>query len=198
MARRKTPKTASKPYEPPQMFLEDLIPRMPWGTQFIVYGDGAGFSHPHNGGWCTVVYDDLTETYEVLFGNCSNTTNNEMELMQVVRGLQYIDDVLDSPRTTVWVVSDSQYVVYGAQGRYRLTGNRWLWKALEHFKRRFTVEFEWFDRAFFVVPDHISKWASRDARDMNRVIRSTDPKDWKEVERDWRDRFRPGSSGESD
>jgi len=71
----------------------------------IMYTDGAAKGNPGRGGYGTVLlYKDLrkelSEGYRL-------TTNNRMELLAVIRGLQ----ALKKPGLDVEIYSDSQYVV---------------------------------------------------------------------------------------
>ncbi len=68
-----------------------------------MFTDGSALSNPGPGGWATLLRRNGRET--LLAGSCPHTTNNRMELMALLRGLQ----ALDAP-STVLVVTDSEYV----------------------------------------------------------------------------------------
>ncbi len=68
-----------------------------------LYTDGACSGNPGPGGWgCILVYGD---TKRKLSGYESATTNNRMELMAVIKGLECL-----SRSVAVKIVTDSQYV----------------------------------------------------------------------------------------
>lgn len=78
--------------------------------QIIMHTDGAARGNPDGpGGYGVVIQyidEDGTPHEKELSGGFEKTTNNKMELMAVIVGLEYLDEPLD-----VLVISDSQYVV---------------------------------------------------------------------------------------
>ena len=71
--------------------------------QVEIYTDGSCKCNPGPGGWCAILVYNGRE--KVISGGESNTTNNRMELMAVIVGLE----ALTKP-CQVTVVSDSKYV----------------------------------------------------------------------------------------
>ena len=69
-----------------------------------IYTDGACSPNPGNGGWGYVVVIDSKIVSEA-FGREKNTTNNRMELMAVIKALEWVK----AKRITVY--SDSRYIV---------------------------------------------------------------------------------------
>ncbi len=69
-----------------------------------LHTDGACKGNPGKGGWAAIIVDGKRE--KELFGSCLHTTNNRMELLGVIKGLQEIGKMQD-----VTVFSDSRYVV---------------------------------------------------------------------------------------
>jgi len=72
----------------------------------IIYTDGASSGNPGPGGYGVVMESSAGHRKE-LSGGFSRTTNNRMELLAVIKGLQ----ALRSTEHQVQVVSDSKYVV---------------------------------------------------------------------------------------
>lgn len=69
-----------------------------------LYTDGACSGNPGDGGYCAIlIYKSLEK---VISGSELNTTNNRMELLGVIKGLEALKE-----RCEVEVFSDSQYVV---------------------------------------------------------------------------------------
>ena len=73
--------------------------------EIIMYTDGASRGNPGPGGYGTILmYGDkrkeLSQGYRL-------TTNNRMELMAVIAGLE----ALKKTRLTITIYSDSQYIV---------------------------------------------------------------------------------------
>lgn len=85
-----------------------------------LYTDGA--CSMNRGGFGCVLVNPITEFHkEIADGPYSPTTNNQMEMMSVIAGLEFVKNRLGSKRLRVF--SDSQYVVRGI--------NEWLpgWKS---------------------------------------------------------------------
>lgn len=107
-----------------------------------IYSDGACTGNPGPGGWAAILRDGASGKEKRISGGERETTNNRMELMGVIRGLE----ALKQPcRATI--VSDSQYVVKGLnawlsgwllRGWKSSTGapvkNRDLWQRLVELK----------------------------------------------------------------
>lgn len=82
-----------------------------------IYTDGACSGNPGPGGWGAILLWNGHE--KELSGGEAETTNNRMEMMAVVKGLQ----ALKKERAAVTLYTDSKYVLQGA--------TEWLegWKA---------------------------------------------------------------------
>ena len=70
----------------------------------ILTTDGACIGNPGPGGWAALLKFKSKE--KMLSGNEADTTNNRMELLAVIEGLQAL-----KRRCHVTVVTDSQYVM---------------------------------------------------------------------------------------
>jgi len=72
--------------------------------KITIYSDGSSLGNPGPGGWGTILkYKDKTKE---LSGGELNTTNNKMELLGAIKGLEALKEPCD-----VDLVSDSKYVV---------------------------------------------------------------------------------------
>lgn len=69
-----------------------------------IYTDGACSGNPGNGGYCAILIYNGTE--KIVSGSEEFTTNNRMELLGVIRGLEALKEPCN-----VDLYSDSQYVV---------------------------------------------------------------------------------------
>lgn len=70
----------------------------------ILYTDGACSGNPGPGGYGAIlIYKGIEKE---IFGGELNTTNNKMEIMAVIKGLEYLKEPCD-----VTIYSDSAYVV---------------------------------------------------------------------------------------
>ena len=75
--------------------------------QVHIYTDGAAKGNPGNGGYGIVMELVGTPHKKEYFEGFRHTTNNRMELLAVVVGLEK----LKNQNTTVLVLSDSKYVI---------------------------------------------------------------------------------------
>ncbi len=87
---------------------------MTTGPQIIIYTDGASRGNPGPGGYGVVLMSgkhrkELSEGFEL-------TTNNRMELLAVIVGLE----TLKVPGSRVTIYSDSKYVVDAVE-------KKWVW-----------------------------------------------------------------------
>jgi ribonuclease HI len=114
-----------------------------------LFTDGACRGNPGPGGWGVLLRHKGNE--RELWGGEAATTNNRMELMAVIRGLE----ALKKP-SRVRVYTDSQYVHKGiSQWIHGWKRNGWrtadkkdvknvdLWKALDEAARRHSIEWHW-------------------------------------------------------
>ena len=77
---------------------------MPENSQVIIYTDGACHGNPGPGGYAAILIHG--EKQKELSGGFKKTTNNRMELMAAIKGLESLKDSWD-----VTLYSDSQYLV---------------------------------------------------------------------------------------
>lgn len=69
-----------------------------------LYSDGSSLGNPGPGGWGTILRYGKNE--KELSGGEENTTNNRMELLGVIKGLEALKEPCE-----VEIISDSSYVV---------------------------------------------------------------------------------------
>ena len=114
--------------------------------RIIIYTDGAAQGNPGNGGYGTVLmagkyYKELSQGYR-------HTTNNRMELLAVIVGLE----ALKIPNADVTVYSDSKYVVDAVEKgwlfnwekvNFKKKKNTDLWKRFLEIYRKHRVDFVW-------------------------------------------------------
>lgn len=92
----------------------------------ILYSDGSSLGNPGPGGWGTIL--EYKGVQKELSGSQANTTNNQMELLAVIKGLEQLKEPC-----SVEVVTDSSYVANAI--------NKWLknWVAKD-FKKVKNIE----------------------------------------------------------
>lgn len=110
-----------------------------------LYTDGACSGNPGPGGWGVLLRWNGHE--KQLSGGEAHTTNNRMEMMAVIKGLEAI-----KKRATVKLYTDSQYVQQGvtqwmkgwkAKGWPARIKNQDLWLAIDSLIQQHDVEFIW-------------------------------------------------------
>ena len=117
--------------------------------QVTLFSDGACRGNPGVGGWGVLLaYKDVEKE---LWGAESHTTNNRMELMAVIRGLEALKADCE-----VMVTTDSQYVRRGITewiktwrhdnwrtANKRPVKNQDLWKHLDEVCRNHKIAWHW-------------------------------------------------------
>lgn len=116
--------------------------------QVHIYTDGAAKGNPGNGGYGVVMELVGTAYKKEFYEGFRLTTNNRMELLAVIVGLEK----LNTPNMKVLVVSDSKYVVDAVEKKWvfgwEKTGfkgkkNPDLWKRFLKVYRNHQVDFKW-------------------------------------------------------
>ncbi len=116
--------------------------------QIHIYTDGAAKGNPGNGGYGVVMELVGTNYKKEFYEGFRLTTNNRMELLAVIVGLEKIT----KPGMKVLVVSDSKYVVDAVEKRWvfgwEKTGfkgkkNPDLWMRFLKIYRQHQVDFKW-------------------------------------------------------
>ena len=113
-----------------------------------IYTDGAAKGNPGRGGYGVVMELVGTPHKKEFYEGFRHTTNNRMELLAVIVGLEK----LKNPKMKVLVVSDSKYVVDSVVKKWVLgwekkgfldRKNSDLWKRFLLIYRKHQVDFKW-------------------------------------------------------
>ncbi len=113
----------------------------------VMYTDGASRGNPGPGGYGVILFaGDLRKE---LSGGFRRTTNNRMELLAVITGLE----ALKKKGLSVWIYSDSKYVVQAVNDRWldkwistQFKGgkkNKDLWIRFHHLRQQFNIKMIW-------------------------------------------------------
>ncbi|MBL1140699.1 MAG: ribonuclease HI [Proteobacteria bacterium] len=118
--------------------------------KIYIYSDGACRGNPGPGGWGTLLKFNGTE--KELYGAEEDTTNNRMELMGAIKGLE----ALTKKDCKVVLTTDSQYVMKGItewlegwKSRNWKTAakkpvkNQDLWQRLDEACQGHQIEWQW-------------------------------------------------------
>jgi ribonuclease HI len=114
-----------------------------------LFTDGACRGNPGLGGWGVVLR--FGEHEKSLYGGEMDTTNNRMELMAAIKGLEALKESCQVTLTT-----DSKYVMQGIRDwmpNWKKNGwktaskepvkNQDLWQTLDSEVQRHTIQWEW-------------------------------------------------------
>lgn len=113
-----------------------------------LYTDGAAKGNPGNGGYGIVLELVGTLHFKEFYEGFRHTTNNRMELLAVIVGLEKLKNI----NMKVLVVSDSKYVVDSVEKKWVLgwekkgfagKKNPDLWKRFLVIYRKHQVDFQW-------------------------------------------------------
>ncbi|MFM9988139.1 ribonuclease HI [Flavobacterium sp.] len=113
-----------------------------------IYTDGAAKGNPGPGGYGVVMELVGTSFKKEFYEGFRHTTNNRMELLAVIVGLEK----LKKPDMKVLVISDSKYVVDSVEKKWVLgwekkgfvdRKNSDLWKRFLIIYRKHQVDFKW-------------------------------------------------------
>lgn len=118
-------------------------------ANIIMYTDGSSRGNPGPGGYGTILISPAHQVRKELSGGFRLTTNNRMELLAVIAGLE----ALKNGDNEVIIYSDSQYVVNAVEKgwifnwekkNFKNKKNRDLWQRfLVAYRRQQQVRFEW-------------------------------------------------------
>ena len=125
------------------------------GFSLEIFTDGACSGNPGPGGFGALVLKRGKVIQEMCAGE-DHTTNNRMEMMAVIVGLEYALTIIDSHTERILVTTDSKYVMEGitrwVQGWKR---NGWqtkakqpvknqdLWMRLDDLQAKLNVTYKW-------------------------------------------------------
>ena len=114
-----------------------------------IYTDGACSGNPGKGGWGVLIkkYNKIIK----LSGSENNTTNNRMEMIAVIKGLENIPE-----NSNIVIYTDSKYVKDGITNWiFKWKNNNWknsqkkdvknkdLWLILDKITLKFNIKWEW-------------------------------------------------------
>ena len=118
-------------------------PQIDSSVEVNLYVDGACSGNPGVGGWAFRI--ETNNTFIEGSGYTPQATNNQMEIMSAIKGLEAIKEVSPKLRfrpTKVNVYSDSEYLIRTMKNEYKKKKNLNWWDELDHARKDLNVE--WF------------------------------------------------------
>ncbi|MSQ15110.1 MAG: cyclic pyranopterin monophosphate synthase MoaC [Dehalococcoidia bacterium] len=113
-----------------------------WNQRFSlmveIYTDGACLGNPGPGGWAAIILDEDGEAEDPISGFEEHTTNNRMEIMAALKGLESI-----SLGGEVTLYTDSQYLFNTMTKGWKRRINLDLWDALDKAASTRRVHWRW-------------------------------------------------------
>lgn len=107
--------------------------------KYTIITDGAYSSKRNQGGLAFIILDESGEEVGRFSKGFKNTTNNRMELLSVILGLEAI-----ITPSEITVISDSQWVIGCASKDWKRKKNLDLWERYEKAKKNhLSINFEW-------------------------------------------------------
>ncbi len=119
-------------------------------SDIFIYTDGACSGNPGPGGWG--VFLKWNDHEKRLYGWTRRTTNNRMELLAVIRGLEAVK----TNTIPILITTDSQYVMAGLtrwMPKWKQNGwktsqkkavkNSDLWQRLDTLCKKFLLQWQW-------------------------------------------------------
>lgn len=113
-----------------------------------IYTDGACFNNPGPGGWAAVLICE--EQYKEIKGGVHNTTNQQMELLAAIKGVESLNET----EKKIEIYSDSAYLVnafqqgwlnsWKAKSWKKSSGslsNKFLWIWLDQLRQQYDLKF---------------------------------------------------------
>jgi ribonuclease HI len=102
----------------------------------VIHTDGACKGNPGRGGWAAIIQQGGKQ--QVVSGSDPHTTNNRMEMMAVIKGLEAV-----SPKTPVTLNSDSTYVINTMTKGWKRKANHDLWEQLDRLVTERNISWHW-------------------------------------------------------
>ena len=103
---------------------------------FPIYTDGACIGNPGPGGWGAIIVEDGVK--RTLSGGEAHTTNNRMEMMAAIQGLEAVPE-----GAQVLLTSDSQYLINTMTKNWKRNVNRDLWDRLDKLAQARGIRWAW-------------------------------------------------------
>jgi len=115
-------------------------------TIYEVFSDGSASTHGCKaGGWAAVILKD-GRLKKIVYGATSDTTIGKMEMQALTEAFAFIRELPGAFDAHIKALSDSQYIVNCAVGRYKRSANKPEWRIFDAASKGLSVEIDWVGR----------------------------------------------------
>lgn len=104
-----------------------------------IYTDGSSLGNPGPGGYAAIIQKNGQE--KIVNGGHPHTTNNRMEMMAIIRALQWIQK--NDPKSAIEVFSDSSLIIQSLTKNWKRKKNLDLWLELDTARAGLKIAFHW-------------------------------------------------------
>lgn len=139
-----------------------------------IYTDGGCNQIKKNGGWSFIILEDDEEIFRDS-GSQSNTTNNQCEMLAVIKSIQAIEEEKIVYEGGIKLYSDSAYIVNAFLDNWIIkwekngwktsvgndVANKLLWKLMIGLKNKYNVEFNHIKRCSDLYARQVNKMAQK-------------------------------------
>lgn len=131
-----------------------------------IYTDGSCIGNPGPGGWAFVLLDSDQEILHQASGSELQTTNNRMEMLAIIKALQYL--LKNHNSAVADLHSDSNLLVQSINLGWKRKANLDLWQELDQVLAKTKVKFKWVkahhQNQFNNLCDELAQAAARKAQ----------------------------------
>lgn len=111
-----------------------------------IYSDGSCIGNPGPGGWAAIIMFGGKE--ESLAGSEKDSTNNRMEMMAIIKALEWIRDSSglsheDLHNHKILVHSDSNLIIQTLNQGWKRKANTDLWAEMDRLRAWLDIEWKW-------------------------------------------------------
>ena len=104
----------------------------------IIFTDGACKTSDKTGGWAFIVTENDKQLHSAFFYE-DDTTNNRMEIMSIIKALEWCKK---NNISNVEIVSDSMYVIGTMSQNWKRNKNHDLWEILDKLVNKMSINWQ--------------------------------------------------------
>ncbi|MBI5753990.1 ribonuclease HI [Candidatus Peregrinibacteria bacterium] len=109
-----------------------------------IYTDGSCLGNPGPGGWGVIILQEKSDIK--LSGSEAHTTNNRMEMMAIIKALEWLHENLNKGELAgirVTIYSDSNLLMGTLNQGWKRKANTDLWAQIDKLRAWLNIEWTW-------------------------------------------------------